>query len=162
MIGFMDQKQRYFHVRLGYKTIIGGYENLFGRRAEFCYKAMHHIDAYGLRKEKLKPIMNEYEEFKKQIQSYMVNFYYKIIRKPMLEFKRNILSQVRKRQEMEDIIKQVDKEIEEAEDRFQKEFSESYGTDTNKTDAMHKNVQKLERKVNHLARSIHDLFLQLD
>ena len=49
-IGFTDQKQTYYHVRLGYKTIIGGYENLFGRRAEFCYRALHHIDAYGLRK----------------------------------------------------------------------------------------------------------------
>ena len=107
-IGFSDNKLRYFHVKLGCKTIIGGYENLFGRRSEFCYKALHHIDAYGLRKEKLKPIMDKYSEFKKQISSYMVNFYYKIIRKPMLEFKRNILSQVRKRQEMEAIIKEVD------------------------------------------------------
>jgi hypothetical protein len=97
VVGFTDVKQRYFNVRLGYKTIIGGYENIFGRKSEFCYKAIHHIDAYGLRKEKFKPILDEYEEFKKQICSYMINFYYKIIRKPMLEFKRNVLSQVRKR-----------------------------------------------------------------
>ena len=108
-IGFTDSKHKYFHVKLGYKTIIGGYENMFGRRAEFCYKALHHIDAYGLRKEKLKPIMKNYAEFKKQISSYMVNFYYKIIRKPMLEFKRNVLSQVRQRQQMEEIIREVDK-----------------------------------------------------
>ena len=98
-VGFTDKdnKHKYFHVKLGFKTIIGGYENLFGKRAEFCYKALHHIDAYGFRKEKMVPIMNQYGEFKKQISSYMVNFYYKIIRKPMLEFKRNILSQVRMR-----------------------------------------------------------------
>merc|ERR1711871_1287172 len=44
VVGFTDVKQRYFNVRLGYKTIIGGYENIFGRRSEFCYKAIHHID----------------------------------------------------------------------------------------------------------------------
>ena len=52
--------------------------------------------------------MDKYPEFKSQISSYMVNFYYRIIKKPMLEFKRNILSQVRKRQDMDDIIKYVD------------------------------------------------------
>ena len=107
----MDGNARYFHVKLGHKTIIGGYENLFGHKSEFFYKALHHIDAYGLRKEKLKPIMDQYPEFKAQISSYMVNFYYRIIRKPMLEFKRSILSQVRQRQYMDEIIKKLDKEI---------------------------------------------------
>ena len=64
-IGFTDSKQRYFHVKLGYKTIIGGYENLFNRRAEFCYKALHRIDAYGLRKANIKPILDEFPEFSK-------------------------------------------------------------------------------------------------
>lgn len=96
---------------MGKKTIIGGYENLFGYKSEFFYKALHHIDAYGLRKENLKPIMDKYPEFRAQISSYMVNFYYRIIKKPMLEFKRNILSQVRKRQDMDDIIKKVDEQI---------------------------------------------------
>ena len=36
--------------------------------------------------------MDKYPEFKAQISQYMVNFYYHIIKKPMLEFKRNILS----------------------------------------------------------------------
>ena len=51
-VGFTDNKHKYFHVKLGFKTIIGGYENLTGCRAEFCYKALHHIDAYGFRKDK--------------------------------------------------------------------------------------------------------------
>ena len=91
-------------MKLGKKTIIGGYENMFGKKSEFFYKALHHIDAYGLRKEKLKPIMDKYPEFHAQISSYMVNFYYRIIKKPMLEFKRGILTQVRKRQDMSLII----------------------------------------------------------
>ena len=106
--------------------------------------------------------MDKYSEFKKQISSYMVNFYYKIIRKPMLEFKRNILSQVRKRQQMEEIIKKVDDEIAAAKLRYESEFSCSYTPNSTNNDAMHKNVQKLEKKVNHLAKSVHDLFVQLD
>jgi hypothetical protein len=47
----------------------------------------------------------------------------------------------------------------EAEQRFEQEFSESYGGDQNSNDQMHKNVQKLELKVNQLAKSIHDMFV---
>ena len=65
---------------------------MFGYKSEFFYKALTHLDAYGLRKEKLKPIMDKYPEFRSQISTYMVNFYYRIIKRPMLEFKRNILS----------------------------------------------------------------------
>ena len=92
----------------------------------------------------------------------MVNFYYKIIRKPMLEFKRNILSQVRKRQEMEQIIKECDQQIKDAKERYDSEFGKSYTPNANNSDTIHKNVQKLEKKVNHLAKSVHDLFVQLD
>ena len=161
-IGFSDQKQRYFHVKLGKKTIIGGYENLFGYKSEFFYKALHHIDAYGLRKENLKPIMDKYPEFKAQISQYMVNFYYHIIKKPMLEFKRNILSQVRKRQDMDQIIKEVDEKIRLADEQYHEEFNRTYDPESSKNDETHRNVQKLENKVNNLAKSVHDLFVQFD
>ena len=65
---------------------------MFGKKIEFFYKALDHIDAYGLRKEKLKPIMDKYPEFNAQISAYMVNFYFRIIKKPMLEFKKSILT----------------------------------------------------------------------
>lgn len=92
----------------------------------------------------------------------MVNFYYRIIKKPMLEFKRNILSQVRKRQDMDQIIKEVDEKIKLAEDQYQEEFNKSYDQDSSKNDETHRNVQKLENKVNNLAKSVHDLFAQFD
>lgn len=158
-IGFSDQKQRYFHVKLGKKTIIGGYENLFGSKSEFFYKALTHLDAYGLRKEKLKPIMDRYPEFKQQISTYMINFYYRIIKKPMLEFKRNILSQVRKRQDMDDIIKEIDAQIENADKDYKNELQLSFEQESSKNDETHRNVQKLENKVNNLAKSVHDLFI---
>lgn len=149
-------------MKLGKKTIIGGYENLFGKKSEFFYKALTHLDAYGLRKEKLKPIMDKYPEFKQQISTYMINFYYRIIKKPMLEFKRNILSQVRKRQDMDDIIKQVDKQIEDAHKEYESEVQSSFEQESSKNDETHRNVQKLENKVNNLAKSVHDLFIQFD
>ena len=158
-IGFSDQKQRYFHVKLGKKTIIGGYENLFASKSEFFYKPLTHLDAYGLRKEKLKPIMDRYPEFKQQISTYMINFYYRIIKKPMLEFKRNILSQVRKRQDMDDIIKEIDAQIENADKDYKNELQLSFEQESSKNDETHRNVQKLENKVNNLAKSVHDLFI---
>lgn len=161
-IGFSHQNQKYFHVKLGYKTIIGGYENLFGYKSEFFYRALHHIDAYGLRKDKLKPIMDTYPDFQSQISSYMVNFYYRIIQKPMLDFKRSILIQVCKRQDIEKVMKDIDKKITDSELRFQEEFNKTYDQDSGNPDVTHRNVQKLERKVNHLAKSVHDLFVQFD
>lgn len=130
---------------------MGGYENFFGYKSEFFYKALHHIDAYGLRKENLKPIMDKYPDFKAQISTYMVNFYYRIIKKPMLEFKRNILSQVSKRQDMDMIIKDVDEQIKQAEDQYHEEFNRSYDQDNSNNVETHRNVQKLEDKVNGLA-----------
>ena len=53
-IGFKyDRRSKYFHVKLGPKSIICVYENLFGHKAEFTYKALTPVDAYGLRKAKL-------------------------------------------------------------------------------------------------------------
>ena len=49
----------------------------------------------------------------------MVNFYFKIIHEPMLEFKRDILKEVGKRQDMEQIEKEIEKEIEDSKKRFQ-------------------------------------------
>lgn len=77
-------------MKLRHKTIIGGYENLFGYQAEFCYKALTFIEGFGLRKCKLKPIMDAFPDIRRQISYFMINFYYNIIRCPMLEFKKEI------------------------------------------------------------------------
>ena len=83
-------EDKYFHVKLGAKTIICGYENLFGKRAEFYYMSLMHVDAYGMRKCKLRPILDEEPEFNKQISQYTLEFYHKIVRTPMLEFKEKL------------------------------------------------------------------------
>ena len=45
-IGFEYKKVRkYFHVKLGPKSIICGYENLYNKNAEFTYKTMMNMDA---------------------------------------------------------------------------------------------------------------------
>ena len=106
--------------------------------------------------------MDKYPEFKSQISSYMVNFYYRIIKKPMLEFKRNILGQVRKGQDTDLILQAVDAKIRAADVQFHDEFNRSYEQDSSKNDETHRNVQKLENKVNTLAKSVHDLFAQFD
>ena len=57
-----------------------------------------HIDAYGLRKSKLKPILMSAPDLRRQMAQYTLQYYNEIIRKPMQTFKKNILSQVTKRQ----------------------------------------------------------------
>ena len=75
-VGFKHGHQRYFHVRLGPKTIICGYENLFERPAEYTYKALMPVDAYGLRKRDLKPLLNDELEFKQQMCKYTLEYYH--------------------------------------------------------------------------------------
>ena len=50
-IGFeYDENNKYFHVKLGPKSLICGYEHLFNKNAEYTYKSLMHLDGYGLRK----------------------------------------------------------------------------------------------------------------
>lgn len=93
-IGFLQDDRRYFHLKFGKKTIVGGYENLFGKHSTFYYKALSPIDAYSLRYEKFRPIMDKYPEFNAQYTTYMVNYFYTVINKPMQIFKRNIISSI--------------------------------------------------------------------
>ena len=64
-IGFSyDIDTKYFHVKLGAKSIICGYENLFDKRAEYTYKALQRVDAFGIRKKDIKPIFDESKDLK--------------------------------------------------------------------------------------------------
>jgi len=65
---------------------------MFGKRAEYTYKALMHVDAYGLRKSSFKEISDEDPEITKQMARYTLEYYHTIVRKPMLAFKKNILS----------------------------------------------------------------------
>lgn len=80
VVGIRCQQQKYFHVKLGPKTIICGYENLFSKRSEFTYKALMHVDAYSIRKRDLKPILDDDLVIKKQMCSYTLKYYHQIVR----------------------------------------------------------------------------------
>ena len=104
-VGFtVDSMAKYFHVKLGPKSIICGYENLYNKKAEYTYKAMMHVDAFGLRKSKLKPIFDTEPQFRTQMSQYVLEFYHTIVRKPMMVFKKNIFSQISKRQNIDKIM----------------------------------------------------------
>lgn len=95
-IGYMSQRgQRYFKVRLGPKSVIGGYEMLFNHYSEFTYRALSDVEAYSIRRQTIMPIFGEVEtpDFKKQMMLYMLDYYQQIVREPMLEFKLKIESQ---------------------------------------------------------------------
>lgn len=92
----------------------------------------------------------------------MVNFYYRVIRQPMLAFKKEISIEVSKRQDIDRIVQEIDAQITKAESQFLEEMEMNKEDEEGSNDATSKNVKKLERKVNNLAKSIHDLFLQFD
>jgi len=59
----------------------------------------------------------------------MVNFYHNIIRHPMLLFKKEILIEIGRRQDMEKIVADIDKELAEAEKTYQREFNNAENED---------------------------------
>ena len=127
-VGFKyDRRSKYFHVKLGPKTIICGYENLFGHKAEYTYKALSPVDAYGLRKSKLQPLLVEEPYIRKLMCQYTLEYHHQIVRKPMLAFKKNILSQITRRQDQDVIIAQVDAEIQAYEEKFKAEYEYDWG-----------------------------------
>lgn len=140
-VGFKYDKDKYFHVKLGPKSIICGYENMFDKKAEYYYKTLQRLDAYGLRKASLQPLLDEEPDFKRQIVQYTVEFYHTIIRKPMLIFKRNILSQVTKRQEQDRIMREMDAEIAEKERLYEEERNISFDeSDEDATGGLQKTI----------------------
>ena len=60
---------------------------------------------------------------------------------------------------MDDIIKEIDAQIENADKDYKNELQLSFEQESSKNDETHRNVQKLENKVNNLAKSVHDLFI---
>lgn len=77
----------------------------------------------------------------------------------MLMFKKEIKIEVGRRQDMEMIIAEVDTEIARAEEQYLKEFNEKNDNNSGINDATTRRVKKLEKKVNSLAKSVHELFL---
>lgn len=55
----------------------------------------------------------------------MVSFYYKIVREPMLRYKKTIKMEVGKRQDIEMIEAKMDMEIKNAREQFEQEIKET-------------------------------------
>lgn len=112
-IGFTHNSgERYFHVRLGPRSIICGYENLFGHRAEFTYKCLMPVEAYSIRKSRIIPILDDEQNdiFKKQYMEYTLDYYDQVILRPMLKFKLRVNQEKAKAQEREEAAQKVHQE----------------------------------------------------
>lgn len=123
-IGFTEGNKRYFHLKFGKSTIVGGYENTFAKNSLYFYKALNFIDAYGLRTESLMPIMDKFPKFHAQYSTYMVDHYHIIINKPMLNFKHDIITSIFQGKEGELKSKEVERQLEEAEKTYHNDFKE--------------------------------------
>ena len=55
------------------------------------------MEGYSIRKLKLKPLGDKYPELRDQMHSQIIQFYYVMIKQPMLEFKKGILIEVGRR-----------------------------------------------------------------
>ena len=141
-------------MRLGPKTIICGYENLFERPAEYTYKALMPVDAYGLRKRDLKPLLNEELEFKQQMCKYTLEYYHNIVRQPMLTFKRNIYSAVCKRQTEEAMMRQIDEEIREKEEQYEEDLNKDWEEEAEDENGQAQLQKKLDKRLERINKQV--------
>jgi len=69
----------------------------------------------------MRPIMEKYNEFRDHVLSYLIRFYYYIILKPMLEFKKTILIQQSSPEEHPQIEEFCKYEYDQAQEQFNEE-----------------------------------------
>lgn len=133
---------------------------MLGRNSEFAYKALHLVEGYSLRKQRMKPIMDRYPEFRDHVLSWLIRFYYYIILMPMLEFKKEILLNECMTQDRSQIEAYTNQEIRKAQELFKEEekYLSEFEAKTKQKDKKTKRLAKLEHKVNMLAVQIHDTF----
>lgn len=91
-------------MKLKNKTVVGAYENLLDYESQYYYRALNLVEGYGLRKQCLKPLRDNHADLYALMCRYSVYFYYHIVRVPMLAFKKEILIEVSKRQDMEQML----------------------------------------------------------
>lgn len=59
-VGFLHNDQRYYHVKLEKKSCIGAFENMMSYNSEFYYRALNPVEGLGIRKLKMKPLVDRY------------------------------------------------------------------------------------------------------
>ena len=127
---------------------------MFEKKCQFTYKALMPVDAYGLRKSDLKPLMGEEPEFRKQMCQYTLKYYHKIVRQPMLTFKRNIYSSVCKRQDGEVKMREIDKQIELQEQEFKEEYEKDWDETAEEDEGKASLQKELEKHLERINKKV--------
>lgn len=70
---------------------------MLGYNSEFYYKALNQVEGFSIRKLKFRPLADKYPELRDQMHHHIVQFYYGMVKQPMLEFKKDILTEVGRR-----------------------------------------------------------------
>ena len=124
--------------------------------------SLMHVDAYGMRKCKLRPILDEEPEFNKQISQYTLEFYHKIVRTPMLEFKEKLYQKWanKNKKGSEAMVNEVQQEIREKEQEYEEEMQRDYDEEEDDDEGrahlqkkLAKRLEKITKKVGRLERS---------
>ena len=147
------------------RTCVGAYENMLSYNSEFYYRALNLVVGFGIRQLKMKPLTDKFPDLRDQMHSQVVQFYYLMIKHPMLAFKKDILTVVGRRQDIERISKACDNEAQESEKLYQELLENFSGTEGAKQKIDDDSVQELkalETKLSKLAQAVHDIYAQLD
>lgn len=99
-VGFQFNDQRYYHVKLEKKSCIGAYENMMSHNSEFYYRAINPVEGLSIRKLKIKPLVDRYPPLRHQMERKIITNYFTNIKKPMLDYKKDVYSEVVKRQQI--------------------------------------------------------------
>jgi hypothetical protein len=86
-VGFEVNREKYYKLRFGKSTIIGGYQICFRSRYLFTYRASSLLKTYSLRLKVWLNILEKYPFFMKSIKEKFINHYVNKIFRPMMKQK---------------------------------------------------------------------------
>ena len=166
-VGFKHNEQRFYYVKLEKKSCIGAYENMLSCNSEFYYRALSVVEGLGIRKLKLKPLLDRYPPLRDQLQKKVIQNYFANIKQPMLAYKKDVYTEVVKRQQIAKYQEMVSLEISESNKLF-KQLMEGYenieniaGLKSNEVGS-NKELSQLETKLQKLAAAIYSIYSELD
>lgn len=113
-VGFNYQNKGHPYVKLEKRSCVGAYENMLSYNSEWYYQAVNFVEGYGIRKLKMKPLTDKFPDLRDQMHSQVVQFYYLMVKHPMLQFKKDVMIELGRRQDIDRISRQCDLEIQES------------------------------------------------
>lgn len=89
---------------------------------------------------------------------YALQFHHEVIRKPMLAYKKRVLTQILSRQVMDRAITAIEDEIDKKEKEYEEELEQEFDEDEEDEDGLKERQQKLEKRILKIGKRVDGMY----